>query len=170
MKKTITVFAALLLCLSLAACTGSAPAPSEPSVDPAAYSANEEESISIVSDDLIVVTDETFAETVVELVAHTGMFDGIPYQMQGVFKRIDGTPCLTRILRNGGEETEIALPLALLYKEYTDGEWIEAVGIAATGEINGVNQTVLDLIAVKALPQSGNSVLDWDGDAHHHEH
>ena len=90
--------------------------------------------------------------------------------MQGVYKLVNDTPCLTRVLRANGEESEIALPLSLLLKDYSDGDWIEVVGIAAPGEISGETQSVLDVIAVKSLAQSGAAVLDWSGDAHQHTH
>ena len=35
---------------------------------------------------------------------------------------------------------------------------------------NGETQTVLDVIAVKSLAQSGTAVLDWDGSSHTHDH
>lgn len=167
MKKTIAMILAALLCLALAACGTHPSAPA--AVDPAAYSADEEAGIAAFGDDLVTVTDETFPETATELIAHAGAFDGTPYRMQGVYKLVNGTPCLTRVLRANGEENEIALPLSLLLKDYTDGDWIEVVGIAASGG-GGETQTVLDVIAVKSLAQSGEAVLDWDGEAHTHDH
>ena len=168
MKKTIAIILAALLCLTLAACGAQPSAPV--SVDPSAYSADEEESIAAFGGDLVTVTDETFPETVTELIAHVGAFDGTPYRMQGVYRLVNDTPCLTRVLRANGEENEIALPLSLLLKDYADGDWIEVVGIAASGGENGETQTVLDVIAVKSLAQSGAAVLDWDGSSHTHDH
>ena len=168
MKKTIAMILAALLCLAMAACGAQPSAPA--AVDPAAYSADEEAGIAAFGEDLVTVTDETFPETVTELIAHAGAFDGTPYRMQGVYKLVNGTPCLTRVLRANGEENEIALPLSLLLKDYTDGDWIEVVGIAASGGENGETQTVLDVIAVKSLAQSGAAVLDWDGRSHTHDH
>ena len=167
MKRTMVLLAAVLLCLSLCACGRSAEV-TTPEIDPAAYSADEEDSIAAFGDDLVEITDDTFAETVSEMIAHVGEFTGIPYRMTGVYKTIDGMAYLTRTVRIGGEETELALPLQLLMKEYSDGDVIEVVGIASTAEIGGETQSTLDVIAVKALEGTELAVPEWDGEGHDH--
>ena len=168
MKKTIAMILAALLCLALAACGAHSSAPA--AVDPAAYSADEEAGIAAFGDDLVNVTDETFPETVTELIAHAGAFDGTPYRMQGVYKLVNGTPCLTRVLRANGEENEIALPLSLLLKDYTDGDWIEVVGIAASCGEDGEKPNGPDMAAVKFLAPSGDNPPYWAGSSHTHDH
>ncbi|MDO4344895.1 MAG: hypothetical protein Q4C50_08850 [Eubacteriales bacterium] len=124
---------------------------------------DEEELLEMMKDDIIVVTDEDYAETVQELASHTGEFNGQVYQIEGVFT-VDGEEMrVSRTLVNGDEETECGLPLIYVEKDLKPESWIRVTGIVNEGEVGKETMNVLEVVAVEALAEAGNASLEWDG-------
>lgn len=187
MKKTILL--TLLLCaatLLLCACGGREPAadpssgakPTEVTAPAAAVEApasgettaallteEEIETIKLFGEDLIVVDDESFGELVSEIVYHVGAFDGTVLQLEGQLKGSGEDTALFRVLTDGDKETQIRLPLRYLSKEIPEGSWIRVTGIVNHDQDAG---SVLDTVAIEALPEQGQVVLNWSGSAHNH--
>lgn len=164
-KKVISIAMSTVLMFSVAVC-GSA--------EEAAVTLTEDEAevLELMGEDIIVVTDEDYAETVDELANHTGEFNGKVYQFEGVYSVDDSAeepvPGVSRTLVNGDEETVCGLPLVYQEKEIEAGSWVRVTGIVNEGEINGENMNVLEVVAIEVLAEEGNAELEWEGSAHEH--
>lgn len=119
-----------------------------------------------VKDDITVITDENFAETVPEMIYHTEDYSGMIYQLEGVFRKEGGESdgCLERTLVNGKEKTVCTLPLVYLTKEIDDGAWIRVTGVISSRE----SAAVLEVMVAEELPEEGKEELSWNGSAHNH--
>ena len=49
-----------------------------------------------------------------------------------------------------------------------DNAWIRVSGIVNKGEVNGSEGTILEVIAVESLSETGQKSLEWTGSAHNH--
>lgn len=85
--------------------------------------------------------------------------------------QLDGieTPYLYRTLVNGEETTIAALPVVYFADEIAENSWIRVTAIVGIGEVNGVESTVLEVVAVENT-EPGNAELEWSGSAHAHTH
>lgn len=181
LKKVRLCFICVLACLLLSACGGSKDKVASDSTQNAAANSkdteNDEATLSLteeeedileqMGEDVNVVTDETYAETVTELVYHVGSFSGQVYQLQGVYSVENGASYVSRTLEHDGEETFCGLPLEYLEKEIPDGSWVEVTGIVGESEIDGSEVTVLQVVAIEVLEEQGEETLPWDGAASH---
>ena len=172
-KRILYVFLCGVLCLSMAACGGNAKDESTSSGDPqVAYKevrlTEEEKSIlEAMGSDVNVITDEDYMKTVSEMIYHTAGFAGAVYQMEGVFTFDGENASVYRTLVNGEQTQVLGLPLNCLEKEIDNGAWVRVTGIVAEGETNGEPATVLDVVAIEALPVCGQATLQWDGSSVH---
>lgn len=138
---------------------------------PLALSEEDEELLTVVGEDIQVLDDASFAEYVTELMYHAGSYDGTLIQLEGIYSaELDdvGTEYIYRTLVNGEEKTTAALPLRYLIGVPEEGSWLRVTAVIATGEINGAQATVLDVIAVESI-EAGAAELVWTGSAHAHE-
>lgn len=128
--------------------------------------------LAAMEPDITVIDDASFPETVTELMYHVGSFSGKVYQLEGVYStQLDGieTPYLYRVLVNGEETTIAALPIVYFADEIAENSWIRVTAIIGVGEVNGVESTVLEVVAVENT-EPGNVELEWSGSAHAHSH
>ena len=128
-------------------------------------SAEESELLEIIGNDLEIIVEKDYAHTVSEIIAHTNQFTGKVVQLEGAYSDNDNNPIVYRILINEGEETICGLPLVFLEKELPDDSWIRVSGIVNESKSGAA---VLEVIAVEALPVSGNKTLKWNGMTHQH--
>ena len=128
--------------------------------------------LEAMGEDVQTISDADYASTVFELQAHVGEFAGQVFQLEGVYSA-DGlddsdAPFVYRTLVHDGSETKLGLPLRYLEKELTDGSWIRVTAIIGTEDYNGESRTVLEVVAVEAPAEAGQTQLDWDGVGHQH--
>ncbi|MCI8373090.1 MAG: hypothetical protein HFI75_12010 [Lachnospiraceae bacterium] len=127
----------------------------------------EKELLEKVEDDIHVVTDDTYIETMIELISHTSQFSGQLYQMEGSYLSEGGVSYISRTLVNGNERSRLSLPLNYLNKSFLSGTWIKVTGIVSEGEVNGEQGTILEVLAVEAPSETGLEELPWDGSLEH---
>ena len=165
-KNFLLIIVCVMICSLMASCSS---AEKKGKTNENCIPLNEEEKqlLDAVNEDIKEVTDENYIETLVELISHTEEFSGQLYQMEGMYVLDDGIPYLSRDLVNGGEVTALALPLVYMTKEMTMGAWVKVTGIINEGEIEGEKRTVLEVIAIESLPETGQAELQWDGKFKH---
>lgn len=130
-------------------------------------SKDEEELIEMVEDDMNIVTDDSYVDTVGELLYHTDQFSGQIYQLEGVYSVEEDQAYLSRTLINGEEKTICSIPLKYLQKDIEPNSWIRVTGIINQGEVDGENKTVLEVVAIEALAKQGKAELSWNGSFEH---
>lgn len=142
----------------------------EDTTDPTVLSADEEESIEILADDIVELTDDTYAETVSEIQNHLDQFSGQIYTMEGVYttEHQGETPYIYRTLSDGEEETFCGLPLIYMLKDIEEGAWIRVTGIVNVHEVDEEQVNALEVVAIQTLEEPGEAVLEWSGSAHAH--
>lgn len=129
----------------------------------------EKDILEQMGEDIIVVTEDDYAEVVEELQYHTGEFNGKVYQLEGLYTaEADGVPYVSRTLINDGEKTVCGLPIAYLEKEIETDSWVRVTGIVNEGEVDKETVNVLEVVAIEVLAERGNAELEWDGAAHQH--
>lgn len=189
-KKVFCLLFSIVMCLSFAACGGTnesnaevaettavETAPVEATeasaeFEPAVYeevSLTEDEAMILeaMGSDVNVVAEDAYVETVAELIYHTSEYVGTVYQVEGIFS-IDGEDMsVYRILENGDEIQNLGLPVRYLEKDIVNNAWVRLTGVVASAEVNGENVTVLDIVAIEALPEYGQTHIQWDGSAVH---
>lgn len=169
MKRVLSAVLSVVLILSLAACgEKAADGFKTEQVDYDAVLLTEEEKgiLEAMGSDVNVVSDESYVSTVSELIYHTADYVGSVYQLEGVIS-VDGeNVSVYRTLVNGDETQQLGLPLRYMEKEIVDGAWVRVTGVIASGE----NGTVLDVVAIEAPEEYGQTEFQWDGsDVHQHE-
>jgi len=167
--KFFTILLCIVLCINLAGC-GGAPA-DEPTVsfDSVPLTAEEQEIIEIMGDDINVISDEDYIHMVSELIYHGASLSGQVFQLEGTLA-IDGeSMVLYRNLVHGSETATLGIPLRYLEKEIQSGAWVKVVGIVSVAEVDGQQMTVLDIAAIEGLAMPGKMDLEWDG-GNTHQH
>lgn len=127
--------------------------------------------LEAIGSDLVVIEEKDFAESVTEMIYHTSSYVGKVVQLEGCFsKNFAGTSksYVYRTLKDGDVETICALPLNYLDKDIPDGAWIRVAAIVNSGDVNGGEGTVLEVVAIEALETRGQQTLEWSGSAHNH--
>lgn len=171
MKKVISILLCIALCAALAACGGGAGKETQPA---AKYSFaavpltdEEKEIISMMGEDVIVVTDADYVATVVEVLYHGAAHSGKVYQMEGTLT-VDGeNVTLSRNLVSSKETQTLSLPLRYLEKDIGSGAWVRVTGIVSVDAESGAS--VLDIVAIECLDQQGQANMNWDGgEIHQH--
>jgi uncharacterized membrane protein YcgQ (UPF0703/DUF1980 family) len=159
-KITAIVLCALLVLSALSGCGSSR------------VTLTEEETniLEMMGDDVHAVADADYAEVVTELQDNADEFTGEVYQLEGIYTTttINGeeSPYVYRTLVNGDEKTECGLPLKYLEKDLPDGAWIRVSGIVNSGEFQDLSCTVLEVVAVESLDETGQTELTWNGSGH----
>lgn len=165
MKRTLLLLCCALLLSSLAGCGGAGDG-TIPLTD------EESEILEMMGEDVHIITDEDYAAAVTELQAHTDAFSGQVYQLEGVYTTVTlngvETPYVYRTLVHDEEETICGLPLKYLEKELPDGAWARVTAIINGGDFDGETRTVMEVVAVETLAETGQAQLEWDGVGHHH--
>lgn len=173
LRKSAIIAACAVLCLSAAACgkggedkensTGST------NIDTTTVPLNEDEKelLDAVNDDIHVVTDDNYINTLVELTSHTDEFSGQIYQIEGVYTKDGDIPYISRNLVNNGEKTPLGLPLVYMTKDLPTSTWVRVTGIVNEGEVGGENQTVFEVLSIESLPEAGEAELPWNGKFEH---
>jgi uncharacterized membrane protein YcgQ (UPF0703/DUF1980 family) len=119
--------------------------------------------LKMMGEDVHIVTDDDYPVVVTELQDHTDDFSGQVYQLEGVYTTttVNGveSPYVYRILLHDGEETECGLPLKYLEKDLPDGAWIRVSGIVNRGEFQDQSCTVMEVVAVESLKNTGQVEL-----------
>lgn len=126
--------------------------------------------LAAMEPDIITLDDASFPETVTEMMHHVGSYTGKVYQLEGVYStQLDGngTAYLYRILVNGEVKTTAVLPIVYFADEIAENSWVRVTAIIGEGEINGVQSTVLEVVAIENT-EPGNAELAWSGSAHDH--
>lgn len=167
-KKFLSAFLCIVLSILLTACGNKASEEFKTEkVDYDAVTLTEEENgiLNAMGADVNVITDDTYVSTVSELVYHTETYAGSVYQMEGVIS-IDGeNVSVYRTLVHGDETMQLGLPLRYMEKDIVDGAWVRVTGVVAEGD----SGTVLDVVAIEAPTQYGQTEFEWDGeDIHQH--
>lgn len=126
-----------------------------------------------MGDDVHPVADVVWGETVSELQAHCDEFTGEVYQLEGIFRAsmtLNGvdTPYVYRTMVNGGEKTELGMPLKYLTKELEDGVWVRVTAIINGSEYGDKTLTTLEIVAIETLAEAGEAELTWSGSSHDH--
>lgn len=131
---------------------------------------DEKDLIEKIGSDVHVVEEDSYADTVTELINHTAEYTGNVFQLEGKYteEHNASVPYVYRTLVNGDEETFCGLPLIYLQKDLEEGDWIRVTGIINQGDVDGTPATTLEVIAVESLSSAGKERLDWDGSAHEH--
>lgn len=165
MKRITLILCCALLLVLFAGC-GAAKA------EPIALTQEETGILQQMGDDINVVAEADYPATVMELQAHPDVFSGQVYQLEGVYTtaNVNGveTPFVYRTLVHDGEKSTCGLPLKYLEKELPQNAWIRVTAIINTGEFDGTDYTVMEVVAVEALAQAGQAELAWDGVGHQH--
>ena len=176
LKKFTTLICILLALLMCASCSndqsGDNPEQNNVQVDVIPLTTEEAELLEAFGDDLQIVSEEDYPNTVTELQYHADDYSGQVFQIEGILKTttINGveTPFVYRTLNNAGEKTECGLPLKYLEKEISDGSWVSVTAIINTEDYNGSTQTVMEVVAIEAPANTGNAELNWTGSQHNH--
>ena len=166
--KQFTAVVCACLLLALAGC-------GEPAAEATVIPLDDRERniLDLMGDDVHPVSNEIWGETVSELQAHCDDFTGEVYQLEGIYRAsmlINGvdTPYVYRTMVNGGEKTELGMPMSYLTKELPDGAWIRVTAIINGGDYGGSTLTTLEVVAIETLAEAGAAELTWNGPSHSH--
>lgn len=161
-----------MLCFSMAACSKKDDKKKSEKTTTNTYKVSlnedEEELLDAVNDDIHVVTDDDYIDTLVELISHTDTFSGQIYQIEGTFTNDGDVPYVSRELVSDGDKAVLGLPLMYLTKDMGMSTWVRVTGIINEGEVGGESQTVLEVIAIESIPETGQAQLPWEGNFEHH--
>lgn len=127
----------------------------------------EQELIELMGEDVNVVADADYINTISEIMYHGTEFNGLVFQVEGVLNVEGESVSLYRNLVNGKEIQTLGLPLRYLTKELQDGIWVKVTGIVAEAEVDGQMMSVLDIVAIEGFAEAGQMDLEWDGNSTH---
>lgn len=139
-------------------------------VEAVSLSEEDVELLAVMGDDILVLDDDSYAAAVTELMYHVGEFNGLVYQLEGVYTTqmdVEGTPYVYRTLVNGEETTVAALPIVYLEQNVAEGSWVRVTGIVGTAELGGAQATVLEIVTIENI-DAGAAELAWAGSEHAH--
>lgn len=109
--------------------------------------ASDEELLEVLKDDIHIVSNDAYEETVAELMEHTDAHSGQLYQLEGIYMADNQDAYLTS-LAGGGENR---LPLKYLTADIEDGEPIRVTGIVNQDEKDGKMVAALEVIVTEPL-------------------
>lgn len=164
-KKVLALFLCAAISIFPAACVGtdSDAADAESTESVLSADAANEDILAALSEDIHVVTDEDYIETVTALAEDADLYSGQIYQLEGVYVLENGEPYITRTLVHGNDTSSLGLPITLLEKDIQEGTWIRITGIINCNEENGVHKTVIEEIVTDIADAAGQEELPWDG-------
>lgn len=127
---------------------------------------DEIEILKAVEDDIQVIHEAEFANTVTLLKAHAHDYEGQIFQLEGVYSTEYGHgdfPCVYRTAIKEGRELVYSMLLTGFSKEIEEGNWIRVTGILdSKSDDHGHANVVLDVLAIEILSQEGNPLIDAD--------
>lgn len=167
MKKILLSILFVVL-LTMSACNNN---PDKIPVETIPLNQDEISLLDAIGSDLEIIPESEYADIVTEMIHHTNSYTGKVVQIEGVFSSNlngDSVPYVYRTLTNKSVKTICGLPLVYLTKEIPDDAWIRVSGIINSGDVNGTSVTVLEVIAIESLSESGQKTLKWTGSTHNH--
>ena len=174
-KKIICAVICLALCMPFTACADKETDPSEPAAstgtayEAVALTQEEQDILDAMGSDVHVVSDETYIETVTEMMYHPSEFVGQVYQLEGFLAIDEDSIQLYRTLVSESETMTLGLPLRYLEKDIADASWVRVTAIVAQDDTGDQPFTVLDIATIESLAEAGQAELTWDGaDLHQH--
>lgn len=120
--------------------------------------ATDEELLEVLKDDVNVVTDDNYVETVTALKEHTEEYAGKIYQLEGIYRADGDMPCVFRILTGEEDGTELGVPLKYVVSDPKDGDWIRVTGVVEKGESED-EPVVLEVVVLEVLDEQGQAEL-----------
>lgn len=176
LKKSIAFICVLLALMMCVSCSRDQDdkTPGESTQEVNAISLTEEEAalLEAMGEDVQIIPEADYANTVTELQYHASSFSGQVFQLEGVLKTVSingvETPFVYRTLNNAGEKTECGLPLKYLEKEIPDGSWVRVTAIINIGDFNGQSLTTMEVVAIEVPAETGAAELNWTGSQHNH--
>ena len=171
LRKSILIAVSAVLCFSMAACSKKETGKNEKTTKNTyqiPLNEDEKELLDAVDEDIHVVTDDNYIDTLVELISHTDEYSGQIYQIEGTFTNDGEVPYVSRELVSDEEKAVLGLPLMYLTKDMQLSTWVRVTGIVNEGEVGGESQTVLEVIAIESIPETGQAQLPWEGNFEHH--
>lgn len=173
MKKLISIVLCIVLCTALAACgsntgngTQQAEAAEKYSFAAVPLTDEEQEILSLMGNDVTVVSDAEYVSTVAEILYHGKSFEGKVFQLEGTLSLDGEATFLCRNLVGDKETVVLQLPLRYLEKEISSGAWVRVTGIVS---VTDDGHSVLDLVAIEGFAQQGQANISWDGgEIHQH--
>lgn len=166
-RKYVAALCAAVMVLACAGCGGD-------SAKVIPLNDEEKDIVAQMGEDVTVVTDEEWADTLTEIQAHPDVFNGEAYQLEGVYHKADTingveTSTVSRTLVHGSEKTVCAIPLReRIDKDLPDGAWIRMTGFVQIAEYGGEAVSELMVVAVETLAEAGAAELTWNGSSHNH--
>lgn len=171
-KKILALFLCMVLGFSLISC--SSPDKQEPSENTKKEEeqkeddtpkpildadATDEELLELVDEDIHVVTDDDYIETINDIKKNTDKYSGQLYQIEGTWVEKDGTSYISRTVVDGEDKKELSLPLVYMNKDLEEGAWIKVTGVINTGEVDKKTVAVLEAVVVEPLETQGQAEL-----------
>ena len=158
-KKIIALFLCVLLSFSLVSCSSRNPQETPEgtteeteSPEPLLGSdATDEDLLELLGDDVYVVTEDKYMETLKDIKENTGKYAGQIYQMEGFFTKDGENPYLGASADGG--KAEDSLPLAYMTQEPAEGSRVQITGIVNQGEVNEETVAVLEVLVVENLEE-----------------
>ena len=158
-KKIIALFLCVLLSFSLISCSSRDPQEmpagtseetenQEPLLGP---DATDEDLLELLGDDVHVVTEDEYMETLKDIKENTGEYAGQIYQMEGFFIKDGDNPYLGASADGG--KAEGSLPLTYMTQEPAEGSRVRITGIVNQGEVDEETVAVLEVLVVENLEE-----------------
>lgn len=115
--------------------------------------ATDEELLGVLGDDVHIVTDDAFEETVAAFSEHIEEYAGQLYQLEGIYT-VDGeNPYITKAVGDGGNGSESRLLLKYMTKDPEEGARIRVTGVINPDDTNGDPVTALEVVVIELLDE-----------------
>lgn len=111
----------------------------------------DEELLSALGDNIIVIAEDAYAETVKAFLEQTDDYIGKIYQIKGSFVKEGENQYLT--VNTGEEGDGIRIPLKCLVQEPEAGSHVRVTGIVNYGDVDGESVPVLDVAVIETLSE-----------------
>lgn len=116
-----------------------------------------------VKDDINLVSDENYVETISSFNTDGASLVGTLYQIEGLisYKDIDGeeTAFLYRNYTGGAEPSELGVALRYLPEKIEEGDWVKITGILAAIGHDDHQHIYLDVVTVETPKEHGSETL-----------
>lgn len=124
------------------------------------------ELLKAIENDIQVVYEPEYVNTVTLLKEHTHDYEGQIFQMEGVYSLKYGhgeTPCVYRSVMIEGQEWIYSMLISGVTKTVEEGNWIRVTGILSNkADDHGHSNVVLDVLAIEILSQEGTALINAD--------
>lgn len=126
-------------------------------------SAEDVELLEKVEDDLNIINDDNYVDTVLSFMSGSDDIVGNIYSIEGILKYIDTdgekTAFLYRNYNDGTEITELGIELRYLPYDIGEGDWIKITGILSKTAHEGHSHVSLDVVTVETPEEHGSEML-----------